>query len=298
MTNETDSTNVNEKQGATTATTATSSSLPTNDILDERLIDAEYKIWKKNTPYLYDFVLTHSLEWPSLTCQWLPTVRTMKNNTSTIEHQLLLGTHTTDDEPNYLMIASCLLPYDDRVIDTSNVTNETSTATTVNENEQQPPPNNEKNDTAPTSSSSTNPTENGTVSTITNENKKPSSTTTTTTTNLKTAPTAATVATASSTLTALRYDEEKKEIGNYGLAGTGIGKIEIKMKIYHKGEVNRYVVCTHKKIVCSLCILLTCMSKRNSQSNWNTPFQFFALSFFFHTHVIQTGQDTCHKIIL
>ena len=45
------------------------------DVLEERLIDAEYKIWKKNTPYLYDFVLTHSLEWPSLTCQWLPNVR-------------------------------------------------------------------------------------------------------------------------------------------------------------------------------------------------------------------------------
>ena len=42
------------------------------DMLEERLIDAEYKIWKKNTPYLYDFVLTHSLEWPSLTCEWLP----------------------------------------------------------------------------------------------------------------------------------------------------------------------------------------------------------------------------------
>lgn len=24
------------------------------DVLEERLIDAEYKIWKKNTPFLYD----------------------------------------------------------------------------------------------------------------------------------------------------------------------------------------------------------------------------------------------------
>ena len=32
-----------------------------NDILEERLIDNEYKIWKKNTPYLYDLVLTHAL---------------------------------------------------------------------------------------------------------------------------------------------------------------------------------------------------------------------------------------------
>uniref|UniRef100_A0A2I3GEY9 Histone-binding protein RBBP4-like N-terminal domain-containing protein n=1 Tax=Nomascus leucogenys TaxID=61853 RepID=A0A2I3GEY9_NOMLE len=36
--------------------------------------DAEYKKWKKNTPFLYDLVLTHALEWPSLTAQWLPDV--------------------------------------------------------------------------------------------------------------------------------------------------------------------------------------------------------------------------------
>uniref|UniRef100_A0A2K5IT98 Histone-binding protein RBBP4-like N-terminal domain-containing protein n=1 Tax=Colobus angolensis palliatus TaxID=336983 RepID=A0A2K5IT98_COLAP len=36
--------------------------------------DAEYKIWKKNTPFLYDLVMTHALEWPSLSTQWLPNV--------------------------------------------------------------------------------------------------------------------------------------------------------------------------------------------------------------------------------
>ena len=39
---------------------------------DPRVIDEEYKIWKKNTPFLYDLVLTHALEWPSLTVQWMP----------------------------------------------------------------------------------------------------------------------------------------------------------------------------------------------------------------------------------
>lgn len=34
----------------------------------------EYKIWRKNTPFLYDLVVTHALEWPSLTVQWLPDV--------------------------------------------------------------------------------------------------------------------------------------------------------------------------------------------------------------------------------
>lgn len=31
-----------------------------------------YKIWKKNAPFLYDFMLSHSLDWPSLTIEWLP----------------------------------------------------------------------------------------------------------------------------------------------------------------------------------------------------------------------------------
>ena len=40
-----------------------------------QMIDEEYKIWKKNTPFLYDLVMTHALEWPSLTVQWLPSAQ-------------------------------------------------------------------------------------------------------------------------------------------------------------------------------------------------------------------------------
>lgn len=32
-------------------------------------------MWKKNSPLLYDVAITHALEWPSLTCQWLPDVK-------------------------------------------------------------------------------------------------------------------------------------------------------------------------------------------------------------------------------
>lgn len=45
-----------------------------DDAVEERVINEEYKIWKKNTPFLYDLVMTHALEWPSLTAQWLPDV--------------------------------------------------------------------------------------------------------------------------------------------------------------------------------------------------------------------------------
>ena len=30
-------------------------------------VENEYRYWKKHTPYLYDRVLTHMFDWPSLT---------------------------------------------------------------------------------------------------------------------------------------------------------------------------------------------------------------------------------------
>ena len=76
----------------------------------ERIVQEEYKIWKKNTPFLYDLVMTHALEWPSLTAQWLPEVHRPVDKDISV-HKLLLGTHTSSssdlsyNEPNYLMIA-------------------------------------------------------------------------------------------------------------------------------------------------------------------------------------------------
>ena len=40
----------------------------------EKIINEEYKVWKKNSPFLYDLVYTHALEWPTLTVQWLPDI--------------------------------------------------------------------------------------------------------------------------------------------------------------------------------------------------------------------------------
>ena len=57
------------------------------------MINEEYKIWKKNTPFLYDLVMTHALEWPSLTAQWLPDITHPEGKDYSI-HRLLLGTHT------------------------------------------------------------------------------------------------------------------------------------------------------------------------------------------------------------
>jgi len=45
-----------------------------NEEIDDHIINDEYKIWKKNSPFLYDTLITHALEWPSLTVNWLPDV--------------------------------------------------------------------------------------------------------------------------------------------------------------------------------------------------------------------------------
>mmetsp|Transcript_23214 Transcript_23214/g.77975 ORF Transcript_23214/g.77975 Transcript_23214/m.77975 type:complete len:431 (+) Transcript_23214:76-1368(+) len=82
----------------------------------EQRINEEYKIWKKNTPFLYDLVITYAMEWPSLTVQWLPDKR-MPANKDYSEQKLVLGTHTSDDEQNHLCVASVRLPTEEAEVD-------------------------------------------------------------------------------------------------------------------------------------------------------------------------------------
>lgn len=79
---------------------------------EERLVNEEYKIWKKNTPFLYDLAITHALEWPSLTVEWLPDLEKPPGKDYSVQ-KLILGTHTSDDEPNNLMLAEVKLRLDD-----------------------------------------------------------------------------------------------------------------------------------------------------------------------------------------
>ena len=43
---------------------------------EEKIINEEYKTWKKNAPFLYDLMLSTALEWPTLSTQWLPDIQT------------------------------------------------------------------------------------------------------------------------------------------------------------------------------------------------------------------------------
>jgi len=77
--------------------------------LQNKLINEEYKIWKKNSVFLYDIMYSRALEWPTLTTQWLPDVKDVPGKPMRT-HRLLLGTHTSGASHDYLQIAHITLP--------------------------------------------------------------------------------------------------------------------------------------------------------------------------------------------
>ncbi|ORY71290.1 WD40-repeat-containing domain protein [Pseudomassariella vexata] len=76
---------------------------------EQRLINEEYKTWKKNSPFLYDMILSTALPWPTLTVQWFPDVKEPEGKNCRI-HRVLIGTHTSDEKPNYVQIAEVEIP--------------------------------------------------------------------------------------------------------------------------------------------------------------------------------------------
>lgn len=76
---------------------------------EETEISEEFKIWRKNVPYLYDMLLSHALTWPSLSVQWFPdAVRSEEAETTT--QRLLIATQTSGQEEDSLQILSLTLP--------------------------------------------------------------------------------------------------------------------------------------------------------------------------------------------
>merc|ERR1719193_381479 len=55
--------------------------------------------------------MSHALEWPSLTVQWLPEKHEHREkNVDYTSQRLILGTHTGEGEQNHLMIAEVKMP--------------------------------------------------------------------------------------------------------------------------------------------------------------------------------------------
>ncbi|KAI1404506.1 WD40 repeat-like protein [Hypoxylon fuscum] len=76
---------------------------------EQRLINEEYKTWKKNSPFLYDMILSTALTWPTLTVQWFPDVKEPAGKNCRI-HRVLVGTHTSEGKPNHVQIAEVEIP--------------------------------------------------------------------------------------------------------------------------------------------------------------------------------------------
>ncbi|KAI9807071.1 MAG: Histone acetyltransferase type B subunit 2 [Sarcosagium campestre] len=77
--------------------------------MDAKIINEEYKTWKKNAPFLYDIMLSNALDWPTLTTQWFPDAQRHPDKQFST-HRLLLGTHTSGEAHNYIQIAQVQLP--------------------------------------------------------------------------------------------------------------------------------------------------------------------------------------------
>jgi histone-binding protein RBBP4 len=98
-----------------------------SDDHEQQLINEEYRIWKKNSPYLYDYLSSHNLDWPSLTIQWLPYTVIPDRKDYTI-HRLIAGTHTSGSEANYLLFADVKIPlFDHEIEPTAAATNKNKT---------------------------------------------------------------------------------------------------------------------------------------------------------------------------
>ncbi|KHJ49408.1 WD domain, G-beta repeat protein [Trichuris suis] len=81
----------------------------------DRVINEAYRLWKRNAPFLYDILISHALEWPSLTVQWLPGAEECPKDSQGLSYKLqrmILGTHTSDEQ-NHLLVASVKLPNGD-----------------------------------------------------------------------------------------------------------------------------------------------------------------------------------------
>ncbi|GFE54272.1 chromatin assembly factor 1 [Babesia ovis] len=69
----------------------------------------EYYVWRRNAPFLYDSLLIHSLDWPSLVVDMVPDGSYKSRNGATA-HKVLMGTHTSGSDVEYAIIAEVKLP--------------------------------------------------------------------------------------------------------------------------------------------------------------------------------------------
>eukprot|EP00923_Selenidium_pygospionis_P016479 GHVN01028843.1.p1 GENE.GHVN01028843.1~~GHVN01028843.1.p1 ORF type:complete len:440 (+),score=44.02 GHVN01028843.1:39-1358(+) len=82
------------------------------DKMDE-VLDAEedYRSWKTNVPYLYSYVYSKVLEWPSLSIDWLPSCYPVEGHDGFVQQQFAIGTHTSEGESNSVILVDSIIPH-------------------------------------------------------------------------------------------------------------------------------------------------------------------------------------------
>lgn len=69
---------------------------------------ASHRNWQSNCVLLYKHIMSHILEWPTLSVQWLHSCNPRSNGE--IGQTILLSTHTSGGAPNYLLLMEISLP--------------------------------------------------------------------------------------------------------------------------------------------------------------------------------------------
>lgn len=79
--------------------------------MEDRVTSEEFKLWKKNCSFYYDFLMSRSLEYPSTIVRWLNDAESLPDDPKNSERQsVLFSAKTYNDEENYLLIASIIMP--------------------------------------------------------------------------------------------------------------------------------------------------------------------------------------------
>lgn len=84
-----------------------------NEVTENNYVDIQNErhiIWRKNTPFLYSSLLKHKLDWPSLTVEFLGGDNSFKSKLNYFTNKVLLGTHTSNQDLEYVYIGEIKCP--------------------------------------------------------------------------------------------------------------------------------------------------------------------------------------------
>ncbi|GEQ67042.1 hypothetical protein JCM33374_g705 [Metschnikowia sp. JCM 33374] len=77
--------------------------------LREKVVNEEFKIWKKTVPLLYNSIHTHALKWPSLTVDFSPKY-TISDDKNSVAVSFVTGTNTSSRDNDTVSITAINLP--------------------------------------------------------------------------------------------------------------------------------------------------------------------------------------------